>query len=228
MQLLSRISGPIYYGTAPRLAPLLSGLMSRIQTECVATAGQLHTYKGEAIRVRNRFLPHHQRYLTTYLSRDRSAKDDQPTVPLSNLTMLHSLKQASLLLPLLAALATLVAPASAGQPAIIKQCQKVHGIKPAIGDRWVIVPDRRAPHTWMSTFARLDNDGFTVLFKKDGKLQMNSNMASVAHKYVIIFRYTQTTEEWLYLDGGDLCEGVANGEQVQVPVEVQVARIATT
>lgn len=133
---------------------------------------------------------------------------------------MNPFKLASLLLPLLASLASLVTPSAAGP------CSKINGARPAIQSAYSIPAERNAANTWKDTFAVFGYDGFNIVVNGGNKIHMDSKAAGQSHKYVVILEYNSGSTEWLWLDSGSGCDGLPAGQSVQVPLSVRVARVA--
>lgn len=135
---------------------------------------------------------------------------------------MHQYWQVSLLMPLLVILSIFAMPSKAAGP-----CYKVSGNRPKTGLHIPIQEETNPPKTWHGALKEYDGDKIQVSFDYENTLSLLSvQMASHSYMYVIIFHYNLGLDDWIYLKGGDQCEGMANGETVGIPTMVFVARVS--
>jgi hypothetical protein len=106
-------------------------------------------------------------------------------------------------------------------------CRKSHLADPKIGTPYVVSPDPGTPKSWADRIQAYEGDAFIITFNNKGnQLDMTIlRKATQVHLYLIIFIYASGPNDLLLLNSGDECVGIANGETVKVPMEIQVARV---
>lgn len=134
---------------------------------------------------------------------------------------MHHLWQSSLLVPFLVILAMFAMPSIAIGP-----CHKAHNLGLKIGTPHLIPRQPGTSRTWTGSIQEYESDTFTITFTNQDQLDIDSmKVAKQVYTYLIIFIYSSGPNDLFYINGGDQCVGVANGESVRMPIEVQVARV---
>jgi hypothetical protein len=135
--------------------------------------------------------------------------------------MLFHYWQSLLLVPFLVVLGLFSTPSKA-----IGQCYKNHDPNAHIGDTYQL-PRSGASNEWSGEIQQLELGKFTVSFDNQKQLYMKSEKVNTwhAYTYIVIFQYASGLDHWVSLRCGDECKGMANGDIVEVPQNIWIARL---